>query len=604
MKDGAEILKVGQWKQLSLQKKRLGKKSHSEVLAACSTDPKAVLTVLNEKNISEHLSWEQFLEILGCNHQLSLQILRDQDLEFDKELSADDLVILGKMHHKIAKHILDTPLLCDKLNKTKLLSLGKSHVEVAMHLLHSEALCKKIEIGKNELLELGKQFPDIAIFILESDTLSRKLEKKDKFSLGKQLPAVARYMLDNVPEQLDKEAVSAFAASLPEIAMHIIDRSELTFKLSAYDLGKFGDYCANIPFIVFNDPELSCKFGSNLEALNKKRTFITRVFKAAEAIEQPKQIPEWVDIINKDRLFEKSDYSQLKKACLREPEGVFCLLNDEGLRKSLLSRLSWQQFLEIIGCNSKFLIDIIKQADKPGLVPLSQLLNVDDLMTLGKMHHNIAASILSHTELKKKLSVQHWMSFGEQFEKIAHFIIDKKPEPFKELSKGDLCKLAKAHVSVANAILENPDLCNQLEKRDWLDLIKNNHKIARLIFERPDIYATFEQNDWRTLAKHCQKIAMQIATNKDLKDQLNKDDLCNLGKRFSDVGRYVLSTPALHKELEGRDLYNLGENFPPIVGLISKNRALKTKLSKFGSQPLEFKGTFIEEVSERIKPGQ
>lgn len=259
------------WKKIIEANKFFGKKSYVGIIEACLKDPRAVLYILGDESIRQHLPHEQFLEISSCNPELAQHIL-DTKLcgELDRAkiagLSEDplanlQLILDAKLHDNFngynltnldedlvpVKRSLYTPALCDKITGAGLAKLGEHDLVIAWHILNTQALCDKLD-GSN-LATLGMYHTEIAKHILYTQELCDKLSSTDLAKLGRYLPDIAKCILD-IPKLFkmlstkhNENNLISLGDNHPAIAKRILDTKALRDNFGEYTLNRLDAKC-------------------------------------------------------------------------------------------------------------------------------------------------------------------------------------------------------------------------------------------------------------------------------------------------------------------------------------------------------------------------
>jgi hypothetical protein len=97
-------------------------------------------------------------------------------------------------------------------------------------------------------------------------------------------------------------------------------------------------------------------------------------------------------------------------------------------------------FVEIAFKQEKFAKKMVKK--------FPNLLNQNDLCTIGRQHASVADVIISTPKLLSKMNINSLVSIGSEQPKIARFIL-KHAEYRQQLNKGNLAAIGSCHTSIA-----------------------------------------------------------------------------------------------------------------------------------------------------------
>jgi hypothetical protein len=131
------------------------------------------------------------------------------------------------------------------------------------------------------------------------------------------------------------------------------------------------------------------------------------------------------------------------------------------------------------------------------------LLNQNDLCTIGRQHASVADVIISTPKLLSKMNIDSLVSIGSKQPKIARFIL-KHAEYRQQLNKGHLAALGRCHTSIACEIFKDHLLSKKLDVVSLFYMCDYNPETAIYLL-KPEYEFLFKQFNDEDIQLQCEE---------------------------------------------------------------------------------------------------
>lgn len=148
--------------------------------------------ILETPELIDKLQGGQFAKLIGCHTSLMFPLLANP--KFKSYLLSTGIYNFDKIDVLFAHEILNIPDLVDKLNCFHLVSLAKAHQSVATRIFKKPKLLQELQKSSIEFAKFGALYEELAFDILKTPALCEGIADWDLGMLAKRHFSVAQYI--------------------------------------------------------------------------------------------------------------------------------------------------------------------------------------------------------------------------------------------------------------------------------------------------------------------------------------------------------------------------------------------------------------------------